>query len=116
MKSSVTDPAGSPVAYRDLRQWLQGVSELGELKTIHNVHWDREMGAMVEMCYRRRASKTAALLFDDVPGYPAGYRCLYVMMCSPRRIAFTIGGSDVSFDDSMMHYLNLYRDRMKDVQ
>ena len=61
-----------PVAYRDLREWLDGVSRFGELKTIRGVHWDREIGAMVEMCYRRRGSKTAALLFDDVPGYPAG--------------------------------------------
>ena len=108
--------ATSPVAYGDLRQWLEGVSELGELKTVRNVHWDREMGAMVEMCYRRRASKTAALLFDDVPGYPSGFRCLYGMMCSPRRFAFTIGGIDVSSVDSTMEYLKRYRERMKDVQ
>src|SRR4030095_10212967 len=82
VKSSVSEQATSPVAYRDLREWLQGAAELGELKTIRNVHWDREMGAMVEMCYRRRGSKTAALLFDDVPGYPGGHRCLYGMMCS----------------------------------
>ena len=116
MKSSVKETASSPVAYQDLRQWLQGVTDLGELKTIRNVHWDREIGAMVEMCYRRRGSKTAALLFDDVPGYPAGYRCLYGMMCSPRRFAFTVGGIDVSSVDSTMEYLKRYRRRMKDVE
>ena len=116
MKSHVKETARSPVAYRDLRQWLEGVTELGELKTIHDVHWDREMGAMVEMCYRRRGSKTAALLFDNVPGYPTGYRCLYGMMCSPRRFAFTVGGIDVSSVDSTMEYLKRYRQRMKDVQ
>src|SRR5262252_4637188 len=86
------------------------------MKTIRNVHWDREMGAMVEMCYRRRGSKTAALLFDDVPGYPTGFRCLYGMMCSPRRFAFTVGGIDVSSVDSTMEYLKRYRRRMKDVE
>jgi len=111
----VKETASSPVAYKDL-QWLQGVTDLGELKTIRNVHWDREIGAMVEMCYRRRGSKTAALLFDDVPGYPAGYRCLYGMMCSPRRFAFTVGGIDVSSVDSTMEYLKRYRRRMKDVE
>src|SRR5438552_10206306 len=110
----VTDPAASPVAYSDLRQWLQGVTELGELKTIRDVHWDREMGAMVEMCYRKRGSKTAALLFDDVPGYPSGYRCLYGMMCSPRRFAYTIGGIDATSGDTMT-LLKKYRERMKDV-
>ena len=100
--------SGGGVAYSDLRQWLEGVTELGELKTIRNVHWDREMGAMVEMCYRRQASKTAALLFDDVPGYPSGYRCLYGMMCSPRRFAYTVG-IDVSTAGSTMEYLKRYR-------
>src|SRR2546421_9192852 len=116
MKPSVNEPPISPVAYGDLRQWLQGVAELGELKTIRNVHWDREMGAMVEMSYRRRGSKTAALLFDDAPGYPSGYRCLYGMMYSPRRFAYTIGGIDVSSIDSTMEYLKRYRARMKDIE
>ena len=49
MKSTVADTATSPVAYRDLREWIEGVEALGELKTMRNVHWDREMGAMVEM-------------------------------------------------------------------
>jgi UbiD family decarboxylase len=115
MKSSVVEPATSPVAYRDLREWIVGVEALGELKTIHNVHWDREMGAMVEMSYRKRGSKTAALVFDDIPGYPSGFRCIYGMMCSPRRFAYTIGGIDVSTIRGTMEYLKRYRERMKDV-
>ena len=69
MKSGVKETAPIPVANRDLRQWLEGVTELGDLKTIQHVHGDREMGAMEEMCYRRPGSKTAALLFD-VPVIP----------------------------------------------
>ena len=105
----------SPVAYRDLREWLAGVEAMGELKTLSNVHWDREMGAMVEMSYRRRGSKTAALLFDNIPGYPAGYRCIYGMMCSPRRFAYTVGGIDLSTARNTMDYLKRYRERMKNV-
>jgi UbiD family decarboxylase len=116
MKSSVAEPATSPVEYRDLREWIEGAQAMGELKTIRNVHWDKEMGAMVEMCYRKRGSKTAALLFDDVPGYPSGFRCIYGMMCSPRRFAYTIGGIDVSSVGSTMEYLKRYRERMKNVQ
>ena len=101
--------------YRDLREWLAGVEAMGELKTLRNVHWDREMGAMVEMCYRRRGSKTAALLFDNIPGYPAGYRCIYGMMCSPRRFAYTVGGIDLSTARNTMDYLKRYRERMKNV-
>lgn len=116
MKSSVAEPATSPVAYRDLREWIEGVEAMGELKTIRNVHWDREMGAMVEMSYRKLGSKTAALVFDDVPGYPSGFRCIYGMMCSPRRFAYTIGGIDVSSIRGTMEYLKRYRERMKNIR
>ncbi len=115
MKSSVAEPATSPVAYRDLREWIEGVEAMGELKTLRNVHWDREMGAMVEMSYRKLGSKTAALVFDDIPGYPAGFRCIYGMMCSPRRFAYTIGGIDVSSVRGTMDYLKRYRERMRNV-
>lgn len=116
MKSTIAETATSPVAYRDLREWIDGVQAMGELKTIRGVHWDREMGAMVEMSYRKLGSKTASLLFDDIRDYPSGFRCIYGMMCSPRRFAYTIGGIDVSAVRGTMEYLNRYRERMKNVQ
>ncbi len=68
----------SLVAYREMREWLAAVEAMGELKTVRGVPWDREMGAMVDMAYRAKGSgKCPAILFDDVPGYPSGYRCLY---------------------------------------
>ena len=35
--------------YKNLREFLAKVEELGELKTIHGVHWDREMGGITEI-------------------------------------------------------------------
>jgi len=105
----------SPVAYRDLREWLQAAGALGELKGVRGVHWDREMGAMVDMCYRRASRRAPAIVFDDVPGYAAGYRCLYGMMASPRRFALTIGGLDVESAAGTMDILKRYRERMRDV-
>ena len=40
MKSSVVEPATSPVAYRDLREWIAGVEAMGELKTIRTSHFN----------------------------------------------------------------------------
>jgi len=117
MDSPVAEPRKSIVQYRDLREWLKAVDEMGELKHVGGVHWDREMCAMVDMVYRARGSgKAPALLFDDVPGYPNGYRCLYGMMASPRRFAFTIGGIDVTTARSSIEYLKQYRQRMKEIQ
>ena len=47
MKSSVAEPTTSPVAYRDLREWIAGVEAIGELKTIRGVHWDRERAVFI---------------------------------------------------------------------
>ena len=117
MESPVAEPKKSIVQYRDLREWLKAIEEMGELKHVGGVNWDREMCAMVDMVYRARGSgKAPALLFDEVPGYPAGYRCLYGMMASPRRFAFTIGGIDVTKARSSIEYLKQYRQRMKDIQ
>ena len=73
----------SGIAYHDLRGFLSEVEALGELKTIHGVHWDKEMGAITEILYREKAEKSPALLFDRITGYPEGYRCLYGMLNSP---------------------------------
>lgn len=117
MSSTAALESTSAVRYRDLREWLSAVEAMSEIKTATGVHWDREMGAMVDMVYRAKGSgKAPALLFDDVPGYPHGYRCLYGMMASPRRFAFTVGGIDVSTAKSSIAYLTQYRERMRDIK
>ena len=103
-------------SYRGLRGWIDTVDRLGELKRVSGAHWDVEMGAITHMLTEKSGGTAPAILFDDVPGYSRGYRCLYGMMCSPRRFAYTIGGIDVSSAGSTMEYLKRYRERMKDVQ
>ena len=34
----------SAVNYRGLRDWIEQVEKLGELKKVSGAHWDREMG------------------------------------------------------------------------
>lgn len=114
MSIEVTTPSG--VGYRNLREWLAAIERMdGELKTVTGVHWDKEMGAMVDMVYRARGSgKAPAILYDEVPGYPKGFRCLYGMMASPRRWAYTLG-IDAKNPRSAIAYLQEYRARMKDI-
>ncbi len=106
----------SKVAYRDLREWLAGVEAIGELVTVSGVHWDREMGALVEMSYRQKPRFSPAIVFDDIPGYAHGFRCLYGMMASPRRFGYTLGGIDVSKNRGNIDYLREYRTRIKDIK
>ena len=93
--SSVYDlgPAGSPrpTAARptELRGWIARIESLRELQHVSGAHWDREIGAISEINYRRKPS--AALLFDDIVGYPRGYRVLTGSLSNARRMAVTLG-------------------------
>jgi len=88
------------------------VDSLGELKTIANLHWDKEMGALTEMVYREKPVDSPALLFNKVPGYPEAFKCLYGMLASPRRFGLAMG-LDVSGEISRMDLLLAYRARMR---
>jgi UbiD family decarboxylase len=77
--------------YRGLRQWLERVDAMGELKRVSGAHWDAEMGALTHMLTEKSGGAAPALLFDEVPSYPKGYRTLYGELSSIRRIALTLG-------------------------
>ena len=79
------------VGYDGLRGWLEVVETLGELKRVSGAHWDVEMGAITHMLTEKSGGTAPAILFDDVPGYPKGFRTLYGQMSSVRRAALTLG-------------------------
>jgi UbiD family decarboxylase len=78
-------------SYRGLRGWIDTVDRLGELKRVSGAHWDVEMGAVTHMLTEKSGGTAPAILFDDVPGYPKGYRTLYGQLSSIKRIALTLG-------------------------
>jgi 4-hydroxy-3-polyprenylbenzoate decarboxylase len=98
--------------YKDLRGFLSKVEELGELKTIYGIDWDREMGAITEILYREKAEKSPALLFDRIKGFPEGYRCLYGMLNSPKRFTLSLG-LPIPKEVKLMDLLKVYREKMK---
>jgi 4-hydroxy-3-polyprenylbenzoate decarboxylase len=104
-----------PLPYRDLRDFIHVVDQMGELKVVTGVSWDREMGAMTEMVVRRKGHRAPALLFDEIPGYPKGYRCLYAMLNSPRRFCLSLGIPTEGTCETM-DLLQAYRERTKDIQ
>src|SRR5262245_28270372 len=77
--------------YRGLRGWLEQVDKMGELRMVEGAHWDVEMGAITHMLTETSRGTAPAILFDNVPGYPQGYRTLYGQLSSVRRIALTLG-------------------------
>ena len=77
--------------FTDLRDWLDKVKEIGELKTIsEEVDWDEELAAITYMAAKEKGGP--ALLFENVKGSPKGFRTLSnILGSSNRRIALTLG-------------------------
>ena len=62
---------GNPL---DPRTWLRDVEALGELTKLQGADWNLELGAISELNVKK--AKPPAMLFDEIPGYPKGFRVL----------------------------------------
>src|SRR6204780_3588745 len=82
---------GPNTPQNDLRTFLAAVEARGELATVRDAHWDKELGAVTEVLYRQKVEKAPMLMFDDIPGYAPGYRCEYGMFGSPYRLGLVLG-------------------------
>jgi 4-hydroxy-3-polyprenylbenzoate decarboxylase len=100
-------------SYKDLREWLQLVDEIGELKSIKGAHWNLEMGAITELLYREGKYPPPAVLFDSVPGYPEGFRTVFGTTGSVQRMALTLGFSNVKSGTDLV---KAYRDKSKELK
>jgi 4-hydroxy-3-polyprenylbenzoate decarboxylase len=94
----------------DLRDWMARVDAIGEIKRVQGAHWNLEMGAVAEMIYHARPENPPAILFEDLPGYPKGFRVLSGMTNSPRRLALTLG---LDMPSHPLDVVRAYRDRIK---
>lgn len=73
---------GNPL---DLRAWLDQAARLGELREVRGADWNLELGAISELNVKREAAP--ALLFDEIQGYPKGFRVLTCSTASPARLS-----------------------------
>src|SRR6476469_8447543 len=90
-KNDRLDEGNMPRPYDDVRQWLELVESMGELKRIDGADWNLEIGTMAELIYRERTGTIPALLFDQIKGYPKGFRILFGQQTSYRRLALMAG-------------------------
>jgi UbiD family decarboxylase len=69
----------------DLRVWLEEARRLGQLKDVSGADWNLELGAISELNVKKE--KPPALLFDDIPHYPKGFRVVTCTTSSPVRLS-----------------------------
>jgi UbiD family decarboxylase len=72
----------------DLRQYIESIKPTGEFELVKGADWNLEIGAITDMNARRRGP---CLLFDEIKGYPKGYRVLTCMLGGPKRLSLTLG-------------------------
>ena len=75
--------------WRDLRDWLELVDALGELKHVRGASSEEDIGAITEML--DHAEESPCVLFDEIPNFEPGYRVLVNSMGSRKRQAVTLG-------------------------
>jgi UbiD family decarboxylase len=93
---------------QDLRMWLAEMEKAGEIAHIRGADREREIGAIVDIYQRRIGNR--AVLFDEIPGYPKGYRVLANILTSIRRINLTMGNPA---DSTEIDLVRRWREFMK---
>ena len=92
---------------QDLRVWLAEMEAAGEVTHISGAEREREIGGIVDI-YQRKIGNPA-VLFDDIPGYPKGFRILANILTSNRRINMTMGnpadGSEIELVKHWRRYM-----------
>ena len=97
---------------RDLRSWITAVEKLGELKVINGADWDVEIGAITELGHHR-GEQSKALLFDNIKGYPEGYRVLSNNMNTVNRVATTL---HMEAGHSRLDFIHTLKRRINDIK
>lgn len=77
------------MAFKDLREYLARLEEVGELQRISGAHWDLEMGVISELSYENQGP---ALLFEEIPGYSPEYKVVSNLCSTERRSFLAPGG------------------------
>jgi UbiD family decarboxylase len=101
------------VANPDLRDWLKQMDAAGELQKVSGAERMEEIGGIVDI-YQRQTNRPA-LLFDDIPGYPRGYRVAANILTGVKRIALTFGMPENSTELDLVRYWRSYLDEHKPI-
>lgn len=99
-----------------LREYIKSLEEIGELQNIDKeVDWNLEVGAIIR---KVNEMKGPAVLFNDIKGYPKGYRILgspVGVSCKEKmfysRIALSLGMSPKSKANDIIELLSHLRDK-----
>ena len=76
------------MTWHDLRDWIDGVDALGQLRVVDGASWQEDIGRITEMLDHTPGSP--CVLFDNIPGYPRGWRVIANANGTTERRAWTL--------------------------
>ena len=74
---------------KDLREYIERVKKLGQLKVIEGADWDLEIGTITQLVAKR--PNPPLLLFDKIKDYKPGYRVCTIPITTDERAALVLG-------------------------
>ena len=98
------------MAFKDLREFLAAVDDLGDLKVLEDADWDEEIGTITELNYAREGP---ALLFKSIKGHDSNYSVATCTVGTLRRALLTIG---LPPDLEVTAGLNAYKEMMSGLE
>src|SRR6185295_12887605 len=75
--------------HEDLREFIGRVDKLGALRRVAGADPRHEIGGITEVAAGQ--PECPALLFDDIKGYPRGFRIFTNAVSNPQRAALALG-------------------------
>ncbi|MGZ8445501.1 MAG: UbiD family decarboxylase, partial [Candidatus Binatia bacterium] len=96
--------------FNDLRTFIDGAARIGELKQIDGADWNLEIGCLTELMAEQEGP---LLLFDNVPGYPTGFRIAANVLATARRFALALS---LPTDVPKLEILRTWRNKIRDLK
>lgn len=96
--------------YADLRELIQRFEEMGEIETVEGADWNLEVAAVAETVAAQDPGRSPALLFDNIEGYPKGFRIMAGGANGYKRLAVVM---DLPDPENEMDLVKAMRQRMR---
>lgn len=100
------------VAYGNLREWIAEAEKLDEVRHVKGATWEEDIGLATELLQHDENAPCA--LFDEIPGYPKGFRVLSNFFGGRRQnmiLGFPADFTKVELSDA---FLDRYRQAIND--
>src|SRR5918912_78140 len=95
--------------YESLEAFIAAADGIGELRHVAGADLDLDVGCLTELVAEQNGP---VLLFDQLAGYPAGYRICSNAIKTPRRFALAMG---FPLDAHPIELVRLWKDKRRDL-